>query len=132
MTTDKTSNRVEYFSANDFDNTMKRVVDVIETAGMTIFARIDHAAAARGAGLQMPPTVLLLFGNPNGGTPIMLAAPAAALELPLRVLLRENADGNAILSFHPIRRELEEAGVPEALAARLEPVQRVVLKALEP
>jgi uncharacterized protein (DUF302 family) len=123
---------VEHASVSDFVTTMTRLVATIEGAGMTVFARIDHAALAREVGLQMPPTVLLIYGNPKGGTPIMLAEPRAALDLPLRVLLREADDGRAMLSFHPIGSLLVPAGVPESMALRLQPAQEVVLKALRP
>jgi uncharacterized protein (DUF302 family) len=93
---------VERTSKTGFATTMERLVRAIGDAGMTVFASIDHAAAARAAGLEMPQTVVLLFGNPRGGTPVMLAAPRAALELPLRVMLREGKDGAAVLSFHPV------------------------------
>lgn len=130
MTAEPTTTLVEHASATDFATTMDRLVAVIDEAGMTVFARIDHAAAARAAGLTMPPTVVLLYGNPRGGTPIMLAAPRAALELPLRVLLREGSDGKAWLSFHPVGPSLREAGVPDDLSMRLAPAQEVLLKAL--
>ena len=94
MTTDNAGwVAVEYASARAFAPTLNRLVEVIEAAGMRIFARIDHAAGAREVGLAMPPATLLIYGHPKGGTPIMLAAPRAALELPLRVLVREDADG---------------------------------------
>ena len=132
MTTESTDTLVEQASTSDFATTMDRLVAAIHEAGMTVFARIDHAAAARAAGLAMPPTVVLLFGNPKGGTPIMLASPRAALDLPLRVLLREDGDGRALLAFHPVGPSLREAGVPAEMAARLQPSQQVVLKALAP
>jgi uncharacterized protein (DUF302 family) len=133
MTNDRTNLvAVEYTSARGFAPTLKRLVEVIEAAGMRIFARIDHAAGAREVGLAMPPTVLLIYGHPKGGTPIMLAAPQAALELPLRVLTREDADGSTRISFHPIAPLLREAGVPEELATRLAPAQHVLLEALKP
>lgn len=121
---------VELASETDFETTLRRLVEVIEHEGLTVFARIDHAAGAREAGLQMPPTVLLLYGNAKGGTPIMVAAPRAALDLPLRVLLREAGDRQAMLSFHPIVQVLREAGVSTDLAARLQPAQEILLKAL--
>jgi uncharacterized protein (DUF302 family) len=98
---------------------------------MSVFASIDHAAAARGVGLALPPTVVLFYGNPEGGTPVMLVAPRAALDLPLRVLLREGSDQRAVLSFHPIGDTLREAGVTEDMAMRLQQSQTVVLKALQ-
>ena len=123
---------VEQVSLNDFDTTLRMLVEAIESAGLTVFARIDHAAAARSVGLTMPPTVLLLYGNPRGGTPIMVAAPRSALELPLKVLLREGADGKAILSFHRVGPAMRDAGVGDDMAMRLGPSQELVLRALRP
>ena len=121
---------VEYSSALGFEPTLERLLKTIEKAGMIVFARIDHAAGAREVGMEMPPTVVLLYGHPKGGTPIMLVSPLAALDLPLRVLLRENDDGQTLLSFHPIAAMLQQAGVPEELAKRLEPAQRVLVEAI--
>ena len=123
---------VEQVSLNDFDTTLRMLVEAIESAGLTVFARIDHAAAARSVGLTMPPTVLLLYGNPRGGTPIMVAAPRSALELPLKVLLREGADGKAILSFHRVGPAMRDAGVCDDMAIRLGPSQELLLRALRP
>jgi uncharacterized protein (DUF302 family) len=121
---------VEYSSALGFGPTLDRLITAIEKAGMTVFARIDHAAGAKDAGMTMPPTVVLIYGNPKGGTPIMLASPLAALDLPLRVLVREDGSGQALISFHPIALVLRLAGVPEALAIRLEPAQHVLIEAI--
>jgi uncharacterized protein (DUF302 family) len=121
---------VELASAAGFDATLDRLGKAIRSHGMTIFAKIDHAAGARDAGLAMPPTVVMLYGNPKGGTPIMLAAPQSALDLPLRVLVREEK-GRVLVSFHPVAEMLKTAGVPDDLAARLEPAQRVVVEALK-
>ncbi|WP_158925461.1 DUF302 domain-containing protein [Acidisphaera sp. S103] len=120
----------EFISALPFQPTLERIVKAIEDAGMTVFARIDHAAGAREAGMEMPPTVVLSYGNPKGGTPIMLAAPAVALDLPLRVLVREDPTGRAVVSFHPITPILQQAGVPDPLAHRLEPAQRLLVEAI--
>ncbi|MBF9234496.1 DUF302 domain-containing protein [Microvirga alba] len=98
---------------------------------MRIFARIDHAAGAREIGTIMPPTIVLLYGHPKGGTPVMLATPQVALDLPLRVLVQEGTDGRAIVSFHPVGPMLLRAGVPDDLAARLEPAQRLLIDALQ-
>ena len=121
---------VQIVSAVRFQPTVDRLAKAIESAGLTLFARIDHAAGARDAGLDMPPTVVLIYGNAKGGTPIMLAAPLVALDLPLRVLVREDANGQAVVSFHPIAPMLRQAGVPDALATRLEPAQRILLDAI--
>jgi uncharacterized protein (DUF302 family) len=121
---------VQVVSTVPFGATVDRLVKAIEDAGMNVFARMDHAAAARDVGMEMPPTVVLSYGNPTAGTPIMLAVPAVALDLPLRVLVREDPQGRAVVSFHPITPILQQAGVPDPLAHRLEPAQRVLVEAI--
>ena len=74
----------------------------------------------------MPPTTVLLYGHAQGGTPIMLAAPRAALDLPLRVLVREDDDGHVLVGFHPIDMMLRGAGVANDLAVRLAPAQTIL------
>jgi uncharacterized protein (DUF302 family) len=122
---------VEITTQLDFDAALARVTGAIAGAGLTIFARIDHAEGAAQAGLAMPPTVVLLYGNPKGGTPIMLAAPNAALDLPLRVLVREVGTGTSV-SFHPVAPILLKAGVRGHLAHALDPAQHVITEALQP
>lgn len=121
---------VEHVSAVPFDATLERLTAAIARAGLTLFSRIDHQAGARDAGLEMPPATVLIYGHAKGGTPVMLAAPLAALDLPLRVLVRVREDGRTAVAFHPIGGLLRQAGVPDALAARLEPAQRLLLDAL--
>jgi len=123
---------VEHGSPFSFAVTLDRLTAAIERAGLTVFARIDHAAGARNAGLAMPPTVVLIYGHAKGGTPIMLAAPQAALDLPLRVLVREDADAGILVAFHPIAPMMLAAGVPDALANRLEPAQNLLIEAIQP
>jgi uncharacterized protein (DUF302 family) len=122
--------QTEHVSAFAFQPTVERLLAAIEAAGMRVFAQIDHAAGAHEAGLAMPPTIVLIYGNPKGGTPIMLAAPRSALDLPLRVLIRE-ADGGVVVSFYPITALLGASEVPAELAARLEPAQHLVLKTIQ-
>lgn len=85
------------FSASE---TMNRLEAVLKSKGMTIFARIDHAEQARKAGLSMRPAALLVFGNPVSGTPIMQAVPQAGLDLPLKALAWEDANGKVWLSYN--------------------------------
>ncbi len=126
-----TSDIIESPSALSFDRTLERLVQAIDRAGMTVFARIDHAANAKGIGASMPPATVLIYGNAKGGTPIMVATPQAALDLPLRVLVQERAGGKVVVAFHPVAVLLGRVGVPQEAAARLEPAQRLLLQAIE-
>jgi uncharacterized protein (DUF302 family) len=121
---------VERRSKASFEETIERLTSAIETAGMNVFATIDHAAGARDAGLSMPPTTVLVYGHAKGGTPIMLASAHAALDLPLRVLVREDPEGHVLVGFRMIAPTLQRAGVPEPLVRRLEPAQRMLLVAI--
>lgn len=122
---------VEQATSLNFAEALDRLTAAIEAAGMRIFARIDHAAAAAEVGLSMPPTTVLIYGNPKGGTPLMVASPAAALDLPLRVLVREGGDRRTLVSFHPVVAMLTKAGVPAELAERLAPAQSLLIKAIQ-
>lgn len=79
--------------------TVVRIEAEITQRGLAIFARFDHAAAARAVGMDMPDAVVLVFGNPRAGTPVMLAAPLIAIELPLRVLVWADAARHVFVSF---------------------------------
>lgn len=80
--------------------TLDRLTAVLEGKGIQVFARIDHSAEAQKVGMRMPPTQLLIFGNPKSGTPVMLAAPTAAIDLPLKALAWEDAEGKVRLSYN--------------------------------
>jgi uncharacterized protein (DUF302 family) len=83
---------------------VERLRTLVAEHGLTLFAEVDHAANAREAGLEMPPSRVLTFGNARAGTPLMLAAPDIALELPLRVLVREEPEGSTALAYiDPVR-----------------------------
>ncbi len=87
-------------SSLGFDETLRRLGAGVEAAGMTIFARIDHAAGARQAGLELRPTTLLIFGNARGGTPLMQAAQTLGIDLPLRALIWDDESGKTWLSYN--------------------------------
>ncbi|MGO4513398.1 DUF302 domain-containing protein [Bradyrhizobium sp. MOS001] len=82
-------------SIYSLSETLARLRTALEANGLKIFATIDHHAAAQSVGLDMPPTTVLIYGNPKGGTALMLAAPDFALELPLRLLVREGEHGKS-------------------------------------
>ena len=80
--------------------TLHRLETILTAKGIKIFARIDHSGEAERAGLKMPPTQLLIFGNPKGGTPVMLAAPTSAIDLPWKALAWQDAGGQVWLSYN--------------------------------
>jgi|SRR6476661_8760778 len=99
MPQDKAADVVEVRSRFALAETIDRLDGEIIARGLRVFARIDHAANAREVGLDMPPTTVVIFGNARGGTPLMIKAPAMALDLPLRVLVRQN-DTGVVVSYH--------------------------------
>jgi uncharacterized protein (DUF302 family) len=121
---------VEHKSSVSYQTTVDRLVAAIEKAGMSIFATIDHAGGAKAVGLSMPPTVVLIYGQARGGTPVMQADPAAALDLPLRVLIREDASGDTLIAFHPIQQTLAPYKVPAALAEGLAKAQQLLVNSI--
>lgn len=80
--------------------TLHRLETILTEKGIKVFARVDHSGEAEKAGLKMPPTELLIFGNPKGGTPVMLAAPTSAIDLPLKALAWQDASGQVWLSYN--------------------------------
>jgi uncharacterized protein (DUF302 family) len=80
--------------------TLHRLETILTSKGIKVFAQVDHSGEAEKAGLKMPPTQLLIFGNPKGGTPVMLAAPTAAIDLPWKALAWQDAAGEVWLSYN--------------------------------
>ena len=91
---------ISHASPYSVPETLDRLEAILRAKSITVFARIDHSGEAAKVGLTMPPTQLLIFGNPKGGTPIMLAAPLAAIDLPLKALAWQDTDGKVWLSFN--------------------------------
>jgi uncharacterized protein (DUF302 family) len=82
------------------DKTLERLETVLKEKGVAVFAVIDHSGEAAKIGIEMRPTKLLIFGNPKGGTPLMIAAPTVAIDLPLKALIWEDFDGNVSISYN--------------------------------
>ena len=81
-------------------DTMNRLEAAVAARGMTVFARIDHAAGATGVGLSLPPTEVLIFGNAKAGTPLMQSVQTIGIDLPLRALVWQDASGNTWLAYN--------------------------------
>lgn len=115
-------------------DTVSRLETVLKASGMTVFARIDHRAEAENAGLTMRPAQVIIFGNPKGGTPLMVAAPTVAIDLPLKALIWEDAGGRVWLSYNSatylkVRHEI--SGKDEAIAALDRALDALVTRALD-
>jgi uncharacterized protein (DUF302 family) len=106
--------------------TTERFAALLKAKGITVFALIDHSGEAEKAGLKMPPTKLLIFGNPKGGTPVMLAAPTIAIDLPLKVLVWEDAAGKAWISFNDPAYLQKRHNVPGDLVKNISVVEGLV------
>jgi uncharacterized protein (DUF302 family) len=105
------------------DASFARLEAAVTQRGLTVFARVDFAADAAAAGLVLPPTRLLLFGNPRAGTPLIAAAPTVALDLPLRVLVWEAGDGTVWVGYTTPEYLAERHSVPTQLLANVRAVE---------
>lgn len=102
-------------SSHSVDETVERLQNILRERGLTLFALVDHSGLAATAGMKMPPTRLLIFGSPTAGTPLMLAAPSVAIDLPLKILVWQDADGKAWVSYNTPQYLRERHGVPAEL-----------------
>src|ERR1700732_4768098 len=91
---------VHVASSLSVPETLKKLQTTLEARGLKVFALIDHSGEAEKAGLKMRPTQLLIFGSPKGGTPLMVAAPTLAIDLPLKALVWEDADAKVWISYN--------------------------------
>jgi uncharacterized protein (DUF302 family) len=113
-------------SERSVDETVERLKSILMAKGITLFAVVDHSGEAAKAGLTMPNTKLLIFGNPKGGTPVMLAAPSAALDLPLKILVAEDVAGHVKVSWNNAEYLQQRHGIPESLLANIAGVEGLV------
>jgi len=102
-------------SNHSVDETVDRLKNILRSKEIPLFVLIDHSGEAAKMGMKMPPTKLLIFGNPKGGTPLMLAAPSIALDLPLKILVSEDAQGKVWLSYNSLQYLKERHGLPSSL-----------------
>ena len=102
-----------------FAETVAKLESMLHDKGIKLFTIIDHSGEAASAGLSMPPTKLLIFGNPKGGTPLMLAAPSTAIDLPLKILVAEDAQGKVWISWNDPAYLQQRHGFPKELMANI-------------
>jgi len=117
-------------SPHSVSETIQRLSDLLKSKGVAIFALVDHSGEAEKAGLKMRPTQLLIFGNPKAGTPLMVAAPSIAIDLPLKALAWEDAGGNVWLSYNAPEYLQQRHGFPPDLEKNLAAVEPLFAQAL--
>lgn len=106
-------------SAYTVAETLKRVEALLQERGLTIFCRIDHSGEGEKAGLKMHPTQLIIFGSPKGGTPVMIASPTIAIDLPLKALIWEDAGGKVWVSYSSPEYLQQRHNVPADLVKNI-------------
>jgi uncharacterized protein (DUF302 family)/uncharacterized membrane protein YidH (DUF202 family) len=118
-------------SNHSVDETVEKLKEMLEAKGVTVFALVDHSGEAQKAGLKMPPTKLLIFGSPKAGTPLMQAAPSIAIDLPLKILVAEDAQGKVSVSYNSPAYLQQRHGFPKELLQNIAVVELLATKAAE-
>ena len=122
---------VDVPSNHSVDQTVERIKGILNAKGVTLFAFVDHSGEAEKVGMEMPPTKLLIFGSPKGGTPVMLAVPSIAIDLPLKVLVWEDSSGHVWVSYNPPAYLQKRHNVPDELMQDIALVETLAAKAGE-
>jgi uncharacterized protein (DUF302 family) len=122
---------IDVSSRYSVPETLARLQSILKEKGINVFALIDHSGEAQKVGLTMRPTQLLIFGNPKGGTPLMVAAPRVAIDLPLKALAWEDDQGKVWLSYNSTEYLQERHGFPGDLMKNIAVIGALVQKAVE-
>ena len=117
-------------SSYSFNETVQRLLSAFTSHHIKVFATIDQAAEALTVGMTMPPTTLIIYGNPKAGTPLMLAKPLCGIDLPLKVLVTELRPGEVTVSFNSARYIVERHSLPAEFLSHLTPAESLIPAAL--
>jgi uncharacterized protein (DUF302 family) len=118
-------------TSHSLEQTVERLEAILQAKGITLFALVDHSGEAAKVGMKMRPTKLLIFGNPKAGTPLMLAAPSSAIDLPLKILVWEDGQGKVWISYNSPQYLQKRHGLPHELLANIAVVEGLAAKAAE-
>jgi uncharacterized protein (DUF302 family)/uncharacterized membrane protein YidH (DUF202 family) len=118
-------------SHHSVQETVEKLKGILEAKGVTLFALIDHSGEAEKVGMKMQPTKLLIFGSPKAGTPLMLAAPSSAIDLPLKILVWEDSQGKVWVSYNSPTYFGSRHGLPQELLQNIAVVETFATKAAE-
>jgi uncharacterized protein (DUF302 family) len=131
MTLRQGSGLVDTPSRHSVDETVGKLEKILEAKGISLFALIDHSEEAGNVGMKMRPTRLLIFGNPKAGTPVMLAAPSSAIDLPLKILVWEDAHGKVWVTYNSPTYLQERHGIPPELLSNIAAIETLATKVAE-
>ncbi|HKM67761.1 MAG TPA: DUF302 domain-containing protein [Candidatus Acidoferrum sp.] len=131
MASDAENGIVRIASNHTVDETVAKLQGILQAKGVKLFVVVDHSGEAASAGLKMPNTKLLIFGNPKAGTPLMLAAPSVALDLPLKILVAEDAAGKTWISYNSPSYLQARHGFPAELLPNIAVIEGLAAKAAE-
>jgi uncharacterized protein (DUF302 family) len=127
----KDNGLIRVASRYSIEETVRRLHAAFGEKGLQMFALIDHSGEAEKVGLKMPPTKLLIFGSPKGGTPLMVATPSLAIDLPLKALVAEDAQNKVTVSYNDPEYLRERHGFPAELTKNLAGAGALIAKAVE-
>ena len=116
-------------SKHSVERTVETLTNILKSKGVAVFALIDHSGEAEKVGLKMRPTKLLIFGNPKAGTPLMLASPSSAIDLPLKILVWEDAQEKVWISYNSPEYLRERHGLPQELMHNIAIIETLATKA---
>jgi len=117
-------------SAHSVDETTAKLQSMLQAKGITVFALVDHSGEAAKAGMTMLPTKLLIFGSPKAGTPVMLAAPTSAIDLPLKILVWQDSQGQVWVCYNSLPYLQQRHNIPQGLLANLAAVEALASQAV--
>jgi uncharacterized protein (DUF302 family) len=116
-------------SGNSVDQTVHEIETTLQAKGVKLFAVVDHSDEAEKVGLRMPPTKLLIFGHPKAGTPLMLASPSVAIDLPLKILVSEDGNGQVWISYNSPAYIQARHNLPQSLVQNIAVVEAIAASA---
>jgi uncharacterized protein (DUF302 family) len=122
---------VHLSSPHSVTETLQKLELLVKSKGLTVFCRVDHSGEAEKAGLTMRPTQLLIFGSPKAGTPVMVAAPTLAIDLPLKALIWEDADGQVWVSYNSAEYLKSRHNIPDELVKNIAGLAPLLEKVVE-
>jgi uncharacterized protein (DUF302 family) len=120
---------IDTLSSHPVDQTVETLKKILQDRGLRLFALIDHSGEAQKVGMKMLPTKLLIFGNPKAGTALMLAAPRAAIDLPLKILVWEDGQGKVWLSYDSLEYLKQRHGLPDEVVRNIAVLENLASQA---